>query len=88
MNDVTYTLNLDGKDPAITCMCCAYFLSYQEEYQTHLDPHDYGSCRNPDVANKTLRFGAYMTCSLHKAVHCQFITVDLSKPGNWTSNNC
>jgi|GEM_PF-3251894 len=84
MNDVTYTLNLDGKDAKITCMCCAYFVSYQEEYQTHLDPYDYGSCHNPDVPDKTLRFGAYMTCSLQKTIPTQPVTVGLLKSGDST----
>lgn len=84
MNDVTYTLNLDGKDLRITCVCCAHFLSYQEEYQTHLDPHDYGSCHNPDVADKSLRFGAYMTCSLQKIIPTQLVRATLPKTGNST----
>ncbi|MEO6286000.1 MAG: hypothetical protein ABIO93_21600 [Dyadobacter sp.] len=79
MNDITYTLNLDGKDSRITCVGCAYFLSYQEEYQTNLDPYDYGSCHNPDIDDKSLRFGIYMTCSLHKTTRSNSNTVDPSE---------
>jgi hypothetical protein len=69
--DVTYTLNLDGKVEAGTCLTCSHFLSYRDEYQTHLDPWEYGSCLNPDVVDQTRQFGIYMTCSLHKTAHSQ-----------------
>lgn len=88
MTDVTYTLNLDGKDSRITCKGCAYFLSYQEQYQTHLDAYDYGSCHNPDVPDKDLSFGIYMTCSLHKTIHSQPVTVGILKSGDSPSNSC
>jgi hypothetical protein len=64
--NVTYTMNLDGADEKGTCVSCSHFVSYLDQYQTLLDPWQYGSCLNADVVNKSLQFGIRMTCSLHE----------------------
>lgn len=66
MMAVNFTTGLDGTDTRGSCVGCAYFVSCQEEYQTHLDPWEFGSCHHPEVIDKNLRFGVYMNCSLHK----------------------
>ena len=62
--NVTFTTGLDGTDTPGSCVSCTYFVSDRDEYRTHLDPWEYGSCYHPEVLDKNLRFGLYMTCSL------------------------
>lgn len=87
MIDIRYTLGLDGSVQTGTCLTCAHFLSWRDEYQYHLDPWEYGSCRHPDTTDHTLQFGLYMTCSLHETIHHQPITTEPPKSGDSSSTS-